>query len=169
MLTKENYCMSSSKGYDLSENISYYTYKVGFAMLTSLEMIKDNGTPFSPQERFSLKKIKNNSTKKFLRTLFMGNKGHYRFIVFVVSTEKIITHEMSKILTYSESKTLLSQGSDKLPNEMSLSKLTKNYKGKAFVYVFRKSDMAETPEFEVLSSSGYEQFKNSNLSNFIDK
>ena len=158
-------------GYDPSENISYYTYKGGFAMLTSLEMIKDNGTPFSPQERFSLKKIKNNSTKEFFRTLFMGNKGYYRFIIFVVSTEKIITNGSSKILTYPESNILQSLGAMKLPTGVFSSELTKNYKGKAFVYVFRKSDMGETPdpEFEVLSSSGYEQFKNSNLSNFIDK
>jgi hypothetical protein len=158
----------SEGGYE-TDRLGYFSYKDGFALITKLEMISDDGKPFGNPQRFSLEKgEKKYSWKEMLKTLFMGNKGYYRFIIFVVSGNTIEMNKQ-KILTYNEAIQTISEGKKKLPKEISMKKIPANCVAKAFIYVFEKSEVASSPIMIDLHTSGINQLKNTNLSNLLTK
>jgi hypothetical protein len=65
---------------------SYLLVPDGFAIVTQLEQINDDGTPKPPPERWSaeLPKVEPLSSAWF-RALFTAQRGRYRIIVFVIT------------------------------------------------------------------------------------
>lgn len=160
---------SLAEGGYQTDRLGYFSYKDGFALITKLEMISDDGKPFENPQRFSLEKgEKKYSWKEILKTLFMGNKGYYRFIIFVVSGDEIVMNKQ-RILTYQEAIQTISEGLKELPKEISMKRIPANCAAKAFIYVFEKSEVAASPTMIDLHTNGINQLKNTNLSSLLTK
>jgi hypothetical protein len=65
---------------------SYFTVPSGFALVTQLEQIQEDGTPVPGDARFSEERPLVSWTLIALgRALFIAREGHFRIIVFIVS------------------------------------------------------------------------------------
>jgi len=71
---------------------SYYSVPEGFALVSRLEQFNSDGTPKEEQERWSVrvKSSKVFSLSSYIKALFTANAGHYRVIVFTVTSVPII-------------------------------------------------------------------------------
>lgn len=65
----------------------YYAVPEGFALVTRLEQINEDGTSKAPPERWApdLEPLHTFSLKAYLKALFMANPGLFRVFVFVVT------------------------------------------------------------------------------------
>jgi hypothetical protein len=119
-------------------DLSYYPVLDGFAIATHIEQINDDGTS-KKQERWSLDvpMLETFSTGAYLRALFKAPQGHYRVIVFVVTTHPF-TQTNAKV-TRQQAKDWLSAGYDVLPSEIGLREFSANYKCTALIYEFKGS------------------------------
>jgi len=61
----------------------------GFAMVSQVERIHDDGTPYSPPDRWSSGKLALRSfgLKDYLSSLFFDTPGEFRLFVFIITTE----------------------------------------------------------------------------------
>lgn len=71
---------------------SYYAVPDGFALVTRIEQINDDGTPRGGSQRWSLEapSLKEFSFSAYLRAVFLAPPGYYRVIVFFVTPHTIV-------------------------------------------------------------------------------
>lgn len=121
---------------------SYFSVPNGFAVVTRIEKINEDGTSMEPPERWS---ISANSFKftisNYLKALFLGNKGYYRVIVFIITDKSFSTTK--KVVTREEAFAWLQVGSLTLPDLIGEKKFTKKYKVISLVYEFTKKESTD--------------------------
>jgi hypothetical protein len=151
--------------------LSYYAYKDGFALMTKMEKINTIGQPLDEPDRFEINtKNKISSMKDFFKALFMGNKGYYRFMLFVVAPEPIEMDKSEHKLSFDKANYLLKGGVEELPDYIANKKINNSLNGKVFIYIFEKTETAETPEFVTFPNiNGEKHLKATNLFNFISR
>jgi len=119
-------------GYD---EHGYYPIEDGFAIATHIEQMNENGTS-KESGRWSVNpEIKIFSLRDYLQALFTAPHGHYRVIVFAVTTHPVRTSEEE--VTRQQVTGWLSGGYRSLPNEIGRREFSVNYKCTALIYEFK--------------------------------
>jgi hypothetical protein len=123
---------------------SYFWVPGGFALVTRMERIYPDGTPYENEDRWSaeLNPLNKFSLVDIIKALFTANQGHFRIIVFIVSS-RFNRMDTAKILTQKEAVQLLPTGWTDLPDfigEMEYKEL--NY-CRALIYEFVKQNNQE--------------------------
>jgi hypothetical protein len=129
-------------GYDEK---AYFGVPGGFAIVTRLEKMDSYGfpdhanrwvsslAPISPTE-FSL--------TKYLEALFGAPMGHYRVLVFIVTSETIVPSGTA--VAQSEAQTWIVEGANRLPSSMETLQYTSGYTTTVYIYEFVQSGVGGT-------------------------
>lgn len=127
--------------------LSYFWIPSGYVLVTRLEKINSDGSPKSEPERWETKLDSTTelSVERILRTLFTANKGYYRIIVFIISSNAL-TESTDKILE-EEAIMWLRQGADRLPRELAKMRLSDGHECTALIYEFEQVDTKTLPHF----------------------
>jgi HEAT repeat protein len=91
----------------------------GFAIVTKVERIYEDGSSWAESERWSAGKIplRSLSLAEYLRLLFLEKPGHFRLFAFVVTTEQNMQGS-TKLLPEPEARELLMKGGRILPERI---------------------------------------------------
>jgi len=118
---------------------SYFAIPDGYALVTRIEKIKNDGTPKSGSERWeaNLDSMNDFSLADYLKSLFTAKKGYYRIIVFIISQRE--WGESSSIVTENEAMMWLRQGFVRLPDDLASTPFYPNYVSTALVYEFEQT------------------------------
>lgn len=119
---------------------AYYYIPNGFAMVTRIEQIHENGTSYPAPERWS---VKTSTSKKlvlssYLKSLFFPTAGYFRVIVFAI-TDKPFSSSGKKV----KKETAINwvkEGLNRLPDDIGDKEFKKNYRCTALIYEFEKPE-----------------------------
>jgi hypothetical protein len=123
----------------------YYYVPNGFALVTPLEQIQTDGTPKGDPPRWNVKAqlSEDFSFMNYLKALFMGEKGYYRIIVFVVTDKPFSFIKSNTTFTIQN----LPGGINGLPPELGEQPYTSNHKCTVLVYEFEKQNSGDATSF----------------------
>lgn len=135
---------------------SYFLVPGGIAVVTRLEHIHRDGTPFSDPNRwlFDDDYRQSLSIAEYLRRLFAADEGYYRIVVFVLTDEAF--GAQSRSITEGEATLWLSQGLNVLPPDLVQQPLSENKDCTALIYEFQKLHGGD-PHLLIPSSLGAKQ------------
>lgn len=149
----------------------YYSVPNGFALVTAVEQFNiEDGSSLLGKERWSSKIsfFKDFSLAKYIKALFSANKGHFRFMIFWISSEPMM--QSNRNLTADDLLILPKQGADRLPDEIGEKLLTSKYKCTVLIYEFEKSELDKEATFvEKSELLGITHLNKSNIINVIEK
>ena len=117
---------------------SYFGAPGGFAMVTRLERINPDGTSKQEAERWTVGALPltSFSLADYLRALFTAPSGHYRIIVFVASSQPFAQSEAE--VERGEALAWLSEGLNRLPDNIALAPFTSQHTVTALIYEFEQ-------------------------------
>jgi hypothetical protein len=115
---------------------SYFAVPNGFALVTQLEQINEDGTSKSKSERWlvEVQPFRDFSLIGYLKALFTAKRGYFRVIVFII-TDQPFSQKESKV-SKAQALNWLSSGYDKLPVDIGGLIYTKNHETTALIYEF---------------------------------
>ncbi len=118
---------------------SYFWIPAGYALVTRLEKIQNNGMPKPEIERWEVKSGEWNdiSLRQYLQGLFTAKQGFYRLIVFVISRKA--WRESEDTITEEEAIMWLRRGYDRLPDELALTPFAPSFVCTALIYEFEQT------------------------------
>jgi hypothetical protein len=152
-------------GYELS----YYRVPDGFALVARIERIEDDGSPYQPARlRFDPEShpLETFSFEGYLSALFFAPPGHYRVIVFVVSSEAFMA--TGKPVTRQEAIAWQENGASSLPPAVRDLAYSDRYSCMALIYEFEKRDTGTDPvELHPGRLSAAEHLAKSGIARFI--
>ncbi len=148
----------------------YYYVPDGFALVTKIEQIYGDGTPYSAPNRFNLDREPNFKFNLFnyIKSLFITQKGHYRLIVFIITDVPLYQSEV--YIQKEDAVKWLKSGNELLPSDIGKLKYTEDYKCYALIYEFIKPDYEATLNFVNESDSslqGRDHLMKSNLFTYL--
>jgi hypothetical protein len=122
---------------------SYYQVPDGFALVTRLEKINEDGSPKPEEVRWVGAKEKQRifSISDYLKQLFTANPGYYRIIVFIV-TSQAFSQDGEQTVSREEAMNWLTEGNVQLPDSIAKKNYTKQHKCTALVYQFERPNSA---------------------------
>jgi len=122
---------------------SYYYVRDGFALVTRLEQINDDGIPKALPDRWSVNvpPLKKFDLTSYLKALFTSNKGYFRIIVFIITPYPF--KQAEKGVDLDGALEWLGIGANKLPPAISERKFIKEYTVSALIYEFEKPKSGE--------------------------
>ena len=130
---------------------SYFYISEGFALVTQLERIKEDGTSMPKEQRWvdEGNRIPIFSLSDYIRRLFLAEPGYYRTIVFLVSNQPLSASKttVSKDDVYR----WLDEGASRLTKDISEKEIAEDYSILALIYEFRKSEGQHLAELLVPS------------------
>jgi hypothetical protein len=143
---------------------SYFAVPDGFAIVTRIEKMNEDGTSRQTPDRWDLTVTMDNiSFKNYLKALFFENVGHYRIIVFIITDKSFNTSD--KRISMEEAEGWLSTGNLTLPDIIGKKKYTEGYNIISLIYEFIK---AESSSEAILSDpSGLTGMAHLNKSNIL--
>ena len=118
---------------------SYYSVPDGFAIVTRLEQIHDDGTPLDGPDRWSTEvaPLRDFSITKYFKALFSAPRGYFRIIVFVVTPHPF--SQTTASVSRSEAINWLFEGiTNKLPHSIGEREYTSMYTSTALIYQFEQ-------------------------------
>jgi hypothetical protein len=116
---------------------SFLAVPEGFAMVTRLEQINEDGMPVSETTRWPVEiDSPGFSLARYLEALFHAPEGRYRVIVFVVTSEPVAPSRERP--TQREMLGYLSGGADRLPPPLRDAAYTPEHRCTALVYEFER-------------------------------
>jgi len=132
---------------------SYFLVPGGIAVVTRLEHIHPDGSPFSDPDRwlFDDEYRQSLTISEYLRRLFAADVGYYRVVVFVLTDEAFGSQTRS--LTLGEAIRWPYTGLNVLPPDLAQQPLSKDDSCTALIYEFQKPH-GEDPRLLVPSSIG---------------
>jgi len=118
--------------------ISYFVVSGGFAMVTRLEQIMDDGKPMQGDARWATEPapLREFSLAKYIAALFSTKPGRFRIIVFVVTP--VSFSQAQTTVDRAEAMEWLTAGNIKLPPEIAKQMYTEQVSCTALVYEFEK-------------------------------
>jgi hypothetical protein len=123
----------STAGYS---KLSYFYAPYGFAAVTGIEQINDDGSPLATAHRWFAEPAIDFSLAAYLRLLLAAPVGRYRAIIFLVTTESFGPSGI--VVTRSELARLMSSGGFMLPDlYRTVSFRSPPYEVDALIYEFR--------------------------------
>jgi hypothetical protein len=119
---------------------SYYAVPRGFALVTRLEQIEDDGTPKDRPQRWSAEAPRPTifSLQEYVKALFTANTGHYRVIVLVVTD--VPFQQSSFHVDESEALNWLHTGLNVLPIPISRQRFSADVNCTALIYEFERAE-----------------------------
>ncbi len=119
---------------------SFFGAPSGFAIVTRLEQIYDDGRPKEEPDRWSigLKKISSFSLNEYLKALLTAKKGFYRVIIFIITT--VPFSQESEEISRDEASLWLSLGINRLPSSVTNNSYTDDYVCTVLIYEFEQED-----------------------------
>lgn len=95
---------------------AYFAVPDGYAFVTRLEQIDEDGTPKAGPKRWEpeLGPMRGFSLSGYLKSLFTAEKGYYRILVFVVSPHPVFASPTQKV-SREEANAWLVEGAGSLP------------------------------------------------------
>ena len=118
--------------------IRYYSVPNGFAMITRLEAIDEEGKKLRDVDRSV------SSFLTYIRDLFWVPPGHYRMVVFIVTDRRFAA--TGPEMTSDDADTFFVGGFNDLMETYSTVKYTENYRTTALIYEFRKEKANEVAQ-----------------------
>ena len=124
----------NSKGYT---EISYFSVKNGFALVTSLERFENTGLSVKSADRFQdcPQKEQFKGVYDYITKLFWPQPTRMRLFVFIVNDQPVMEYEAG-CLKDGEPREWLLKGGAWLPDYIGQQTFTKNHKVRALVYEF---------------------------------
>jgi len=119
--------------------IAYYFVPKGFAIVSRLEQIRQDGTPLDGPDRWSreIAPPPVYSLRAYIEALFSANPGHFRVVVFIVTSEPF-AEDIKTDVTRDEALKWLARGTNKLPKEYDNVVFDDSYDCSALIYEFEK-------------------------------
>ncbi|QRN97940.1 hypothetical protein JRI60_02335 [Archangium violaceum] len=117
--------------------MAWFRVPQGFALVTQLEHIREDGTPVPPPDRWGdrLKPARIRSLRDYLRGLFVAPEGRFRLIVFLVTSATVSLGEPAE---REKAMAWLSSGSLVLDRTTGAQPYTSNHKAQVLIYEFEK-------------------------------
>lgn len=125
---------------------SYYAVPSGFALVTKIEQINDDGTPKEGPQRWSLEvsRLSEFTLSAYLRALFLAPPGYYRVIVFIVTPYPFVQSDAK--VTAEQATQWLKGGVNQLSESIgALDFSRENYACTALVYEFKRRTESDKP------------------------
>ena len=106
--------------------------------MTKLEQINDDGTPKDPEARWSIKlpALKIFSLSDYIKALFMAERGYFRLIVFIVTSQPFV--QSDDVITRPEAINWLHAGLNILPEQIAKQVYSEEHHVTALIYEFEK-------------------------------
>lgn len=121
--------------------LSYYGVPDGFALVTQIEQITEDGRPAPPPGRWEAElqpvSLANFSLENYLKALVMARRGYYRVIVFV-ATPQPFAEDLRRRLSRDEAENLFHSGLSKLPATLRPVAYGGDYNLTAMIYEFEQ-------------------------------
>jgi hypothetical protein len=130
---------------------SYSSVPHGFALITQMERIREDGTPSPEPARWSadLPSVGDLTLLEFVKALAHAPRGYYRVVVFVVTDSP--WRRSGRRPTRSEARRWLTEGYESLPANIGDHTYRRGFNTTALVYEFQK-DSQRRPAVYVESS-----------------
>ena len=117
---------------------SFYSAPRGFALVSRLERVREDGTAAPQDLRFLQPGAEEPfSLTTYISRLFFAPTGYYRLIVFVV-TDQPFTPDATKTIVAEEASRLLRSGANRLPDAYRSVDFSAAHGVTALIYEFRK-------------------------------
>jgi hypothetical protein len=130
---------------------SYFYVANGFALVTQLEKINEDGSLKPENERWTIDEYNSHfSLRSYLRRLLYANPGFYRCIVFIITDSYYKYSE--NLATQKQTREWLISGTNRLPVEISKIVINDNYSFNVLIYEFKKNE-TETESNILIPSS----------------
>jgi len=127
---------------------SYYSAPEGFALVSRLEQIYPDGSSKEESERwygdYCPPRVFNLTS--YLKALFKANPGHYRIIVFIVTSQPF--NQTNSTVNRKQAMAWLNGGLDKLPPLIAKIQITSDYKCEALIYEWEQLSADHQPIFK---------------------
>jgi hypothetical protein len=149
----------SNLGYD---DRSYFEIPNGFALVTRIEQIREDGSPFIAPARWSvrIRAYDHLSWSSYLRALVFPPRGFFRIIVFAVTDNAFTSsHERA---TRTDAERWLRAGLTLLPASIGNRSFGPNHQCTALIYQFKKVEANEARQITG-DLTGMEHLKNAGL------
>jgi hypothetical protein len=116
----------------------YYSVPGGFAMLTQLERINPDATPYPPDQRWKVKvdpaRLTSFNLGAYLKALLGKDAGVFRVIAFVFTAEPIVSSNVKPVID--EAKFWVEQGGKALPGQYATRPYAADMVCTALIYEF---------------------------------
>lgn len=148
---------------------SYFLVLNGFALVTHLEQINEDGTPKLGSQRWiaEVGPLREFSLAAYLRALFTSNAGYFRVIVFIVTNQPF--NQTGVPIGRDQALAWIDKGSSILPSEIGASVYTAEHYCKALIYEFEKSPYEQEAEQISLGLQGREHLQRSQIWNGLER
>ena len=146
---------------------SFFYVPGGYALVTRLEQIDEDGTPKEGMQRWALKQkpLRSFDLPEYFKRLFFAKVGYYRLIVFVITPYPF--HFSKPKISEQEAKEWLHKGLNKLPKKTLKMKISQEYTCTALIYEFEKRD--QKPIENVVVPGRLDAMTHLNKSTFLAK
>jgi len=133
------------------EDLRYYKVPDGYAVVTGMERFTEKGVPIS-KERWSDEAsfVSEFSLSGYLKSLFSARKGYFRLIVFMVTSDNLLTK--NEPISREEALAWFGSGWSKLPKELATLPFTDEHYVSAMIYEFSIAENSDEPIFSKPSS-----------------
>jgi len=132
-------CLDES-GY-VSSKRQYYAVPNGFALVTRLEKINEDGSPRAGAERWEAQvksTFKEFSILDYLKALVIGEEANFRVLVFMLTD--IPLTQSDEITEMTKAKSWLKKGMNALPDDLALLEFTPRHKVNLLLYEFTQHE-----------------------------
>jgi hypothetical protein len=128
---------------------SWYLVPDGFVMVSRIEQFNIDGTPKEEANRWSTEigGIQEFSLTSYMRALFKAKEGHYRVIVFLVTSQPF-KQDAESIVSPQKASEWLVSGTNVLPETLLNRIYTPNYRCTALIYEFEQATKNHEPVFK---------------------
>jgi hypothetical protein len=123
---------------------TYYGILDGFAMVSRIEQINEDGTPNSHRWSLETIPVEKFSLRAYLNALFKARSGHYRVIAFIATPHSFTPKNVE--VTSDQTTEWFFGGSTTLPEEIGNREYSASHACTAFIYEFRRIAGGQ-PEF----------------------
>lgn len=135
----------------------------GFVLITQMEQMRRDGTPFPVPERWSADtpSVTSLSLFEFIKSLAVAPTGHYRIIAFVVTDRR--WNRTGEPPTEIEASEWFDSGLDGLPPEIAATRYSRAFRTTALVYEFVKRHGHEAAFVPESRTSGIDHLRRTGI------
>lgn len=146
------------------ETFGYYAIPGGFALVTQLEQIDNQGRPKPETVRWRNAITSTGRWQDWLRNLVIANNGRFRVLVFTVTPQPFSKATTTRQISQPAAEALLSKGLNVLPPELADQRCPPNCRVTVLVYEYTKAEGAAKSVFVKESSLPAEtQLRNTHI------